>query len=329
MDLGNAIRWMGYPQTVEQLNDAIEEFDLDATGTVSLSEFQKIMRQYKETEVKRVRDKFKERDADDSGRLSMHELKQVLLHLGYVPTMEELKAMFTDLAGDQEEVGLWELETLVTGYRLEARERFRKCNGFTDREVEKFRKAFHKHDPQGDGYIDNKDLAKMLTTLFPKAQEDSKAHEKVRQTLKEIDETDGDGKLDFDEYLKLMRLLQDEEDMAKYNRERGAVASSGFSRTEVSEFRSIFQSFDSDSSGVMTFDEFGGLLEAIFPVNVVHGAKMTKELHVVFNDVMGIDEYGESLPVDFPGFLLIMKRLQDEDFGGINEQVAASQAAQS
>ena len=38
------IRWMGYPQSVEQLMEAIEEFDIDDVGIVSFPEFMKIMR---------------------------------------------------------------------------------------------------------------------------------------------------------------------------------------------------------------------------------------------------------------------------------------------
>merc|ERR1719253_231006 len=112
---------MGYPQTVEQLNDIIEEFDIDDGGTVNMSEFMKIMRQYKETDVLKVRDKFMERDADRSGSLSLPELKQALLHLGHTPSMHELKALFKELCGDKEEVAMQDLQQMMNSYRTSAR----------------------------------------------------------------------------------------------------------------------------------------------------------------------------------------------------------------
>jgi calmodulin len=319
MDLGNAIRWMGYPQTVEQLMDALEEFDTDENGAVAFPEFLKIMRYYREVDVKRVRDKFKERDADGSGSLCMPELKQVLMHLGHTPCMKELKVMFKELCGDKEEVELWDLEKLVDGYRLEARERFRKHCGFIDREVQKYNHEFQKHDPQKDGFIDGKDLRKLLTKLFPAVDKHPEGHAKVRSVMAQIE--GGDGKLDFDEYLKLMRVLQDEEEMQKYNREKDAIVASRFSRTEVAEFRQVFQMFDEDKSGRISFDEFSSLLTQIFPENIVKGAKMKRELEELLLH-SHLDQDSEDTELDFPDFLLAMRKIQDENFAGINDKVA-------
>lgn len=94
-------------------------------------------------------------------------------------------------------------------------------------------------------------------------------------------------------------------------------------RKEVSDFRSIFQSFDSDSSGEMSFDEFIVVLSAIMPAEIVTGAKLKPQLKSMFEDVQGIDESGEKI-LDFPGFIRIMRRIQDEDLGGINEILGSS-----
>jgi len=328
MDLGNAIRWMGYPQTFEELMDVIEEFDIDDDLGVDLNEFQKIMRYYREQEVNRVRTKFKERDADGSGSLSHAELKQVLLHLGYTPNQKELKQMFADLCGadnseeeHKSEVGLWELEALVRGFRGEARDKFRKSHGFLENQVAKYKHEFDKHDPQRDGFIESKDLRKMLIKLFPSSDQDMNAHKKVRAALAKVEGEGSDGRLDFDEYLKLMRHLQDEVELKKFDREKNAVADSKYSRKEVSDFRSIFQSFDSDGSGEMSFDEFLTLLSAILPPEIVTGAKMKPQLKSMFEDVQCADQKGDKI-LDFAGFLRIMRRIQDEDLGGINEILA-------
>lgn len=61
----------------------------------------------------------------------------------------------------------------------------------------------------------------MLTRLFPNSDQDLNAHKKVRAVLAEVEgDGGGDGKLDFDEYLKLMRHLQDEVELKKFDREK-------------------------------------------------------------------------------------------------------------
>lgn len=216
-----------------------------------------------------------------------------------------------------------DLENLLNSYRLEARDRFREHKGFTDKEVDRFQHEFKRHDHQKHGCIDGKDLRCLLSNLFPNIEE-PQGHAKVVAVLKEV--VGDDGKLDFDEYLVLMRVLQDEEEMRKYMKEKDAIVACKFSRSEVSEFRSIFQAFDTDCSGEMTFVEFEVLLTQIFPENLVFGERMSHELEVLMTDVLGETD-GEERMLDFPGFLQVMRRIQDVDFGGINEQVACQASA--
>merc|ERR1711974_318950 len=98
-----------------------------------------------------------------------------------------------------------------------------------------------------------------------------------------------------------------------------AIVDTKYLRKEVADFRAIFQMFDTDHSGDMGFDEFQTLLSQIFPVKTVCGAKMKKELEALLKDTPGVDEAGEG-ELDFPGFLRIMRRLQDENFAGINDK---------
>merc|ERR1719329_914279 len=139
--------------------------------------------------------------------------------------MPELKDLFKELCegNDDPEVELWDLEKLVNGYRLDKRTRFRARQAFTDDEVAKYEKQFRKYDPQKDGFIDDKDLRTLLS-------------DKVREVMQKIDDGDGDHKLDFNEYLALMRHLEDEIEVSKFNREKEAVDDTKFNRKEVSEF---------------------------------------------------------------------------------------------
>jgi len=281
MDLGNAIRWLGYPQTVEQLNDCLEEFDLGDGGFHTMA-------------------------------WNMHELKD----------------LFKQLCGDKDAVTLWDLQQLMDTYKLEARDRFRNNSGFTDNQVQKFQREFKKYDPQRDGFIDGKDLRRMLAVLFPNARSDAKSHNKVQEILKQVEGGGGQGgddqMLDFEEYLKLMRVLQDDSELLEYTREKEAIEASNFSRKEVSDFRTIFQMFDSDNSGSMSFSEFVGMLGQIFPDNLIRGAKMTEELQALLDETHKPEE-DEERRIDFPGFLIVMRKMQDQNFGGLQERLSSEE----
>lgn len=249
-------------------------------------------------------------------------LKQVLLNLGYPKTMPELKELFKELCegNDDPEVELWDLEKLCNGYRLDKRSRFRARHAFTDDEVAKYEKQFRKYDPQKDGFIDDKDLRKLLSDMFPGAEEDQATHDKVREVMQKIDDGEGDSKLDFDEYLALMRHLEDEIEVSKFNREKEAVDDTKFNRKEVSEFRAIFQAFDTDGGGTMDFDEFVVLISQLIDPKIVKGKAMQDKLREMMEEVQGIDEETEEVnDLDFPGFLHIMRMVQDNNIGGIND----------
>merc|ERR1712118_198494 len=99
-------------------------------------------------------------------------------------------------------------------------------------EVKGHRRTFDTYDPGGTGEIASNHLAKLLAQLFPDAARNVKAHRKCKELLDEADK-DGDGKIDFSEYLKLMRLFQYHSQAERLAKEKDIVAKTGFTRAEV------------------------------------------------------------------------------------------------
>jgi Ca2+-binding EF-hand superfamily protein len=209
---------------------------------------------------------------------------------------------------------LWQLDTLVRRYRTQARERFRRNRGFTEREVKKLQAKFQQYQPDSEDALEKRHLADLIADLFPDSGRDAATHHKAAQILHEVDQ-DGDGKLEFDEYLQLMRLIQDAADLQKIEKEQTAVQATGFLREEVAEFRKVFQVFDSDASGEMSFDEFISLIATLVPDQ---DTNMSRELQNMLKD---IDKDGNR-SLDFPEFLRIMRRVQDDNWGEVNQRAA-------
>jgi Ca2+-binding EF-hand superfamily protein len=302
---------------MEQLQEHMQEFDMEDTGMVDFPEFLKIMRLYREQEATSVRKRFKEKDTDGSGTLSESELKMVFLFLGHSPSASELKTLYHELCGDGE-MDLWQLDTLVRRYRKQARQKFRENQGFTEREVRNLKTKFKEYEPDKNFCLEKRHLASLMLDLFPESDRSADIHAKAAEILKQVDE-DGDGILDFNEFLGLMRVLQDESDTIKLAKEKSAVQATGFQREEVAEFRKIFQMFEHDASGEMSFEEFTILIGSLVPVGGNTDAK--RELQGMLKE---IDKDGNR-SLDFPEFLSIMRKVQDNNLGGINEAAADTQ----
>jgi Ca2+-binding EF-hand superfamily protein len=314
VQLENCIRWLGYPQSFEQLQEHLECFDI--SGSVDFQEYLKVVRQYKDEEILLARKLFFTKDLDKNGALSASELKMVLLNLGHTPTALQVKQLHKDICGEGEEMSLWQLQTLVESYRLEAREKFRKNKGFTDREVSKLQSKWKGHHPDKNGCLEKRQLGLLIAEVFPESARDAESHAKAAEILKEVDE-DGNGKLEFYEFLQLMRLMQNQVDQRRLDKEKTAVEATGFQREEVVEFRKIFQMFDSDGSGEMSIDEF---IQLIGSIVTVKGDAKVQELK---NMITEVDDGGDR-ELDFPEFLRIMRKIQDEDWNNINETLAPS-----
>merc|ERR1719159_1270373 len=90
-------------------------------------------------------------------------------------------------------------------------------------------------------------------------------------------DADGSGEIGFDEFLQPMRKFIDQSMAEQLLKERDIIGKTRFDADEVAQWREIFLKFDADNSGAFDTDE----------------------------------------AMDFPEFLLMMRRLLDLDFGGI------------
>lgn len=111
-------------------------------------------------------------------------------------------------------------------------------HGFSEEELSEFQEAFNMFDKDGDGTITVLELGTVMRSLGRKTTE-----KEVKDMIKEVD-TDGNGEIDFDEFLDLMARKMD-------------------GRSFEDELKEVFMTLDDDGSGFITDDEIRMIMDAL------------------------------------------------------------------
>lgn len=133
---------------------------------------------------------------------------------------------------------------------------------------------------------------------------------RLEKLLKEADE-DGNGTLDFGDFLRLMRHHHDDCDREELEKINKSIAETGFSDDEAQQFRTIFEQIDSEGTGHISLGDIQRMFNTICPLQRQH----ISELANIFNDVTPGSDAGWE--VDFPDFLRVIRRCLDVDLAGI------------
>jgi Ca2+-binding EF-hand superfamily protein len=121
----------------------------------------------------------------------------------------------------------------------QARLLFRHNAGYSKQELEEMRGYFDRYDLDGSGFLDHDELRKLLQELFPRLTS-ARMRPLLVKVLSEV-YTDSTGSLDFSDFLRLMRQCKGLVDQDKAAKETAAIKESGFSSSEVLEFRELFE----------------------------------------------------------------------------------------
>uniref|UniRef100_A0A1I8GC76 Calmodulin n=1 Tax=Macrostomum lignano TaxID=282301 RepID=A0A1I8GC76_9PLAT len=113
----------------------------------------------------------------------------------------------------------------------------------TESQLAEIRESFALFDKNGDGSISAEELGEVMKTLgqFPNADE-------LQDMMRQVDE-DGDGTIDFNEFVHMMseRMLQDEENTTRKER----------------QMKRAFAVFDKDGNGLIDSQELKRVMESL------------------------------------------------------------------
>ena len=142
-------------------------------------------------QLREFREAFAFFDKDGDGCITVEELSTVVRSLGQSPTPEELRDMVRDVDADGN-------GTIEFAEFLALMSRQREAANADDNE--ELREAFGVFDRDHDGHISKAELRHVMISLGEKLTD-----EEVEEMIAEAD-LDGDGQVNFDEFVRMMRL---------------------------------------------------------------------------------------------------------------------------
>jgi len=156
----------------------------------------------------------------------------------------------------------------------------------------------------------------LIEEIFPEMASDRAMRPQLLEIMKEVD-GNGNGSLDFQDFMNLMKQFRELQDRERVNKEHMAISETGFSVQEVTDFRELFLASD-DGSGELTLQEVTRMINMITPL----GDKYKAELQGIFHSVTGkqMRVEGSRDQADFPEFLWLMRILLDQNFANIQEK---------
>ncbi|KAK7113927.1 hypothetical protein V1264_000079 [Littorina saxatilis] len=150
--------------------------------------------------VAELREAFRLFDKDGDGSISTDELGTVMRNLGQFPSIDELNTMLKEIDIDGD--GTFSFEEFV--------QVMANMGGLNEQseedEEEELRQAFRVFDKSGCGYITPSDLRGVLQNIGEDLTE-----EEIDEMIAEVD-IDGDGRIDFEEFIACMRSDSEEEE---------------------------------------------------------------------------------------------------------------------
>ncbi|XP_045182503.1 neo-calmodulin-like [Mercenaria mercenaria] len=143
---------------------------------------------------KDIKDMFKLFDKDGDKSLSTEEISKALKSMGVCLTYKEIQVALKDIGKNKHgKIEFKEFrEFLIRQYKSKSLEA-------------QARESFRIFDRDGNGTIDRKELKHAMKMLGEELSD-----EEVEQMMKEADEN-GDGKINFEEFLRLWKILNGEE----------------------------------------------------------------------------------------------------------------------
>jgi calmodulin len=230
--LSDAVRKLGWSPS-DAMQEKIDAMVGTYAGPLSWREFLQFVQSYRameltefnkragfsEEEVDFYRETFNQYDKDGGGELTLMELFPLLTELGKEPKTVIQRDKLTELLGEIDEDGSGEIDfseflQLMRRFldesdaaQLLKEKDMVKRTRFEPEEVAQWRDIFIKFDDDKSGAFDHQE-GKMLLQAVGINLNERTMHDRYLAIFNEVDE-DGDGNMDFPEFLHIMRKLID------------------------------------------------------------------------------------------------------------------------
>lgn len=305
-EVGRMFRALGFPCTFHVQQSLVQEVDVNGNGKVDLSEFRKLLRLYHGREAGRLKRVFKKLCGSDSenATLPREHAEEALSQLGLGGNLS------SEILARRYEYSFYDFWQLTRVAREDSREVCRERAGFEEEEVNDLRKRFNDYDADGGGEIEDAELRGLLEDLLPDLATNPERRPELIRVLEEAD-SDGSGSLDFDDFLRLVRNCHDLRDRMLFENETAAIHVTGFTPTEVAEFRELY--LGEGERDQVDFSELTEILKSVIPL----GDKNTKTLAGLYDEIVAVRVGEPQKRMNFAEYLLLLRRMLDVNFAGI------------
>jgi len=193
--------------------------DEDGDGSIDFREFLNLVDQLREEYLVRMRGELRRQfdryDRDQSGALGMSEVSLLFVDMGLNPScqedQDEIKQLLDNVDADGSgELDFDEFQDLVQRIeeKLKSLQRRRDLKagealGFTQPQVCELRGVFFKLDVNGDESISSNEIQRLAMLMRKRINQT-----KLMEVFHEVDGEDGNGSLEFVEFMEIVKRLE-------------------------------------------------------------------------------------------------------------------------
>jgi len=337
------LRFMGFSLGFEEQQAYVTKVDLDQSGALGIFELRKLIRMCREQREQQVLNAFYEYDEDEDGYLDQEDTIEALRSLGLV--WENKPRLSTKLTSIHMVPGT-PLQTDLRTFMKLAAKRFshlqqeaRDQGGWSKKELVQLRARFDGFDEDGSGDVSNSELVGLVKSVFPEMASDHILRPQLLEIIKEAD-ADGSGSLDFEDFIRLMRSVHDLKYSTMMEKERKAVKETHFSPPEVHDFRELYMEKACQHTSKLSLAEFREMVARVCPMGERNSTSLTNlwcEVATRFtkHDIEEDDEGQDAASikqrqihreVDFPEFMVLMRRILDTNWGDVIQRTTGAGA---
>jgi len=257
LELLDLLRYLGYTTSIEDVRRFVAQADPGATstaGVMDLTEFRRRMRLFREEEIQSVRQTFNVHCDPNTGTLRSERTLIALTDSGTVPRPEVFSAAVR-AAGSLPALTFEDFMGIADSCREQTVAEKRKRGGFSEKSFRQVVQLFNKHKKKGQNALDKGELLWFLIEIgVPVSTREERAEvfgmlDKARASALHAGLTPeevgpmGETSMTLWALLHLLRLVVSWGESKYLEHEEEAMDSTGFLRSELQEFRSIFESW--------------------------------------------------------------------------------------
>jgi len=290
-DISKALRWFwsSLPWDVTQQQIACVDVDGSACGCLNFMMFLKIVRLCHNRDRHNAEAAFRNHAAERRGHLEGESLLEALKEMGCVDRNGEHLPLTTK---EKFGVDTFAFYAMFERLRCEALGTLRNNSGFNDIQLAKleadfmrFQKDDHEKGLERQG-IRKSELVLLLESLVPSYAYSAGQRPHLTGLLRDFNLQPRDAMqtckeyLPFREFVQLMRLIYDEDELQKLQAERQVFDKMRFSHQEVKKFRETFLAADTEGIGKLSFQQ----VKDIFLSVKILGLKTDERLKRFFDE---------------------------------------------